>query len=124
MTDPLVTSDEGISTVRTGLNQWRTQSLRHLGHVLDAYDERSPDDFAAIVEALIQNGLTPQIIAAEFKVSVATISRWAAGKTAPVPYARGVYVRRLREMLNMTFVRLTNESKTRPVLFPVTTEGA
>lgn len=115
MSESLVIHDGHRSQFQSKLVSAEFQGLKLLVVALDAYDERSEDDFADVIDAVLVNRFTPAEIAAEFKVSVATVSRWRASKCAPVAHARGVIVNGLREMLVQTIAQLqgTNSRKAR-----------
>jgi hypothetical protein len=77
----------------------RVQGLKLLADALESYDEQSEDDFADVIDSVIDHRFSPGELAAEFKVSVSTVSRWKDGKSCPPAYARRVIVDRVREML-------------------------
>lgn len=75
------------------------QSLKLIASALDYYDAQSEVDFASAVDIVLKNRFSQAQLAAEFKVSEGTVSRWRSGKSCPPAYARGVIVEQLREML-------------------------
>ncbi|MEO0875968.1 MAG: hypothetical protein AAFY48_15335 [Bacteroidota bacterium] len=75
------------------------QSLKLIAAALDYYDPQSEVDFAEAIDIVLRNRFSQAQLAAEFKVSEGTISRWRAGKSCPPSYARKVIVEQLREML-------------------------
>lgn len=75
------------------------EGLRRLAHVLDGYDPSKERDFALVIQSVLRSRFNQRELSEEFKVSVPTVSRWAAGESCPPSYARGAIVTRLREML-------------------------
>jgi hypothetical protein len=75
------------------------ESLRRLAGVLERFDAKRERDFAMVIASVLRSRFTQRELAETFKVSVGTISRWAAGVSAPPSYARGVIVSTLRDML-------------------------
>ncbi|MDQ0466568.1 hypothetical protein QO010_004363 [Caulobacter ginsengisoli] len=97
MEDARETTD-GRSVFHAKLANVERQRLKLLVDVLEAYDPKSEEDFADVIDLVLNNRFTPTELALEFKVSVGTVSRWRSGKSCPPTYARGVIVNRLREM--------------------------
>lgn len=75
------------------------QSLNLIASALDSYDANSEEDFATAIEIVVRNRFNQAEIAAEFKVSEGTVSRWRRGKSCPPKYARATIVEQLREKL-------------------------
>lgn len=66
---------------------------------LEEYREEDKATFSTIVALCNQHGLTQGKLADEFRVSTATISRWARGKSMPPAYSRGTIVSRIRRLI-------------------------
>ncbi|MEQ1754683.1 MAG: hypothetical protein ABL973_11180 [Micropepsaceae bacterium] len=92
----------GTSALAHELAIAEVEGLKRLVAVLDKYDSDSEEDFSAVVDCVLNGRFQPTELADEFRVSLGTISRWRAGKSAPITYARGVIVGRIREMLGKT----------------------
>lgn len=75
------------------------ESLRRLASVLERFDPKRESDFSMVVAAVLRIRFSQRELADKFKVSPGTISRWAAGASAPPSYARGVIVAQLRDVL-------------------------
>ncbi len=73
--------------------------LREFSEQLAAYEEDDKEGFAAVVFACLSRGITQTQLADEFRVSAATISRWASGKSVPPAYSRGNIVTRIRRLI-------------------------
>ena len=73
-------------------------SRRFVGQLAD-YREEDRATFPTIVTACLLHGLTQGKLADEFRVSTATISRWAKGKSMPPAYSRGNIVSRIRQLI-------------------------
>lgn len=89
--------------VQTPLGQRLAMSerdrLREFADQLATYEEDDKEGFAAVVFACLSRGITQTQLADEFRVSAATISRWAAGKSVPPAYSRGNIVTRIRRLI-------------------------
>ena len=66
---------------------------------LEEYREEDKAAFSTIVAACLRHGLTQGKLADEFRVSTATISRWATGKSMPPAYSRGNIISRIRRLI-------------------------
>jgi hypothetical protein len=117
---PLSDHDEGVfrGPFQNKLLGARVQGLKLLADALESYDEESEEDFADVIDSVIDHRFSPSELAAEFKVSISTISRWKDRKSCPPAYARRVIVARIREML------VTSISARRRKLEPVSSECA
>ncbi|MGD0144062.1 MAG: hypothetical protein ABSC92_12955 [Rhizomicrobium sp.] len=73
--------------------------LRDLAAALESYESARTDDFAVIIDMVLRGRFNQNELAAEFKVSPGTISRWRAGRSCPPAYARAGIVGRIRELL-------------------------
>lgn len=94
-----IDDDDRRSPFYSKLAEAELKSLKLLTDVLEAYDEHSAEDFSDVIDVVVANRFSQSELAAEFKVSPGTISRWRDGKSCPPSYARRVIVDRLREML-------------------------
>lgn len=64
------------------------------------YNAADKEGFKSIIQlTLTQGGISQNRLAKEFEVSAATISRWNAGRTAPVTLARKAIVQKLNQIL-------------------------
>lgn len=79
------------------------EGLKLLVDVLDGYDEKSEDDFANVIRVVIESRFNPSELAAKFKVSISTISRWKDRKSCPPSYARKVIVSEIKSMIVSSF---------------------
>ena len=68
------------------------RGLRLLIEALEAYDEKSEEDFSKVISVVLAHRFNQVELAEEFKVSIGTISRWKSAKSCPPSYARGVIV--------------------------------
>ena len=82
------------------------EGLNKLARLLDRYDSESEDDFGVVIESVLRSRFNQNELAAEFKVSPGTISRWRAGKSCPPAMVREVIVARVRDMLLETATRI------------------
>jgi hypothetical protein len=83
--------------------------LRELAADLERYDATNADDFAVAIDMVLRGRFNQTELAAEFKVSAGTISRWRSGRSCPPQYARATIIDRIREML----IASANEIKVR-----------
>jgi DNA-binding transcriptional regulator YiaG len=66
---------------------------------LRQYDPQDKPGFAGVIAAAMRYGPSQNAIAEEFRVSPATISRWANGRSVPAAHSRGVIVEAICNML-------------------------
>jgi hypothetical protein len=107
MTQPVSVLDE--SPFARAITNTELTHLSKLAADLERYDAGSADDFAVAIDMVLRGRFNQAELAAEFKVSPGTISRWRAGRSCPPQYARATIVDRIREML----VASANEIKSR-----------
>lgn len=85
--------------------------LSQLAAVIERYEPSNTDDFAVLIESVLRGRFNQAELAAEFRVSPGTVSRWRAGRSCPPEYARATIVNRIREMI----VASANEIKSRSI---------
>jgi hypothetical protein len=94
-----VAAGDATLSMRERFARGKYISLKYISDQLELYDRRNEDDFAVIIDAVIEQRFSPVDLSHEFKVSEGTISRWRSGKSCPPEYARGVIVDRIRGMV-------------------------